>query len=156
MQTSRQPQHWGEKTPAYTQPHQEYQVENFASYRTHAKSPPSYQQCMMMLSPPGAQIVVEEEDDVNFSNHSRTCQQAIALFLLLFLILLIFCWIALLLDGTLFWYFDTEKMFLLLLLHFVEYKESHNYQSTSSSAPSFKSYTSTWWTLNNLTVMRIM
>ena len=152
MQTSRQPQHWGEKTPAYTQPHQGDQVENFASYRTHAKSPPSYQQCMMMLSPPGAQI--EEEDDDNFSNHSRTCQQAIALFLLLFLILLIFCWIALLLDGTLFWYFDTEKLF--LLLHFVEYKESHNYQSTSSSAPSFKSYTSTWWTLNNLTAMRIM
>ena len=152
MQTSRQPQHWGEKTPAYTQPHQGDQVENFASYRTHAKSPPSYQQCMMMLSPPGAQI--EEEDDDNFSNHSRTCQQAIALFLLLFLILLIFCWIALLLDGTLFWYFDTEKLF--LLLHFVDYKESHNYQSTSSSAPSFKSYTSTWWTLNNLTAMRIM
>ena len=68
IQTSRQPQHWGEKTPAYTQPHQGDQVENFASYRTHAKSPPSYQQCMMMLSPPGAQIVVEEED--NFSNHS--------------------------------------------------------------------------------------
>ena len=98
MQTSRQPQHWGEKTPAYTQPHQGDQVENFASYRTHAKSPPSYQQCMMMLSPPGAQI--EEEDDDNFSNHSRTCLQAIALFLLLFLILLIFCWIALLLDGN--------------------------------------------------------
>ena len=97
IQTSRQPQHWGEKTPAYTQGDQ---VENFVSYQTHAKSPPSYQQCMMMLSPPGAQIVVEEED--NFSNHSRTCQQAIALFLLLFLILLIFCWIALLLDGTLF------------------------------------------------------
>ena len=150
MQTSRQPQHWGEKTPAYTQPHQGDQVENFPSYQTHAKSPPSYQQCMMMLSPPGAQIV--EED--NFSNHSRTYQQAIALFSLLFLILLIFCWIALLLDGTLFWYFDTEKLF--LLLHFIEYKESHNYQSTSSSAPSFKSYTSTWWTLNNLTVMRIM
>ena len=120
MQTSRQPQHWGEKTPAYTQPHQGDQVENFASYRTHAKSPPSYQQCMMMLSPPGAQIVVEEEDDDNFSNHSRTCQQAIALFLLLFLILLIFCWIALLLDGN------------------QEYKDSHNYHSTSSSAPSFK------------------
>ena len=118
MQTSRQPQHSGEKTPAYTQPHQEYQVENFASYRTHAKSPPSYQQCMMMLSPPGAQI--EEEDDDNFSNHSRTCLQAIALFLLLFLILLIFCWIALLLDGN------------------QEYKDSHNYHSTSSSAPSFK------------------
>ena len=100
MQTSRQPQHWGEKTPAYTQPHQGDQVENFASYRTHAKSPPSYQQCMMMLSPPGAQIVVEEEDDDNISNHSRTCQQAIALSLLLFLILLIFCWIALLLDGN--------------------------------------------------------
>ena len=99
MQTSRQPQHWGEKTPAYTQPHQEYQVENFASYRTHAKSPPSYQQCMMIMSPPGAQIV--EEDD-NISNHSRACQQAIALFLLFFLLLLIFCWIALLLDGTLF------------------------------------------------------
>ena len=96
IQTSRQPQHWGEKTPAYTQGDQ---VENFVSYQTHAKSPPSYQQCMMMLSPPGAQIVVEED---NFSNHSRTCQQAIALFLLLFLILLIFCWIALLLDGTLF------------------------------------------------------
>ena len=120
MQTSRQPQHWGEKTPAYTQPHQGDQVENFASYRTHAKSPPSYQQCMMMLSPPGAQIVVEEEDDVNFSNHSRTCQQAIALFLLLFLILLIFCWIALLLDGN------------------QEYKDSYNYHSTNSSAPSFK------------------
>ena len=96
MQTSRQPQHWGEKTPAYTQGDQ---VENFVSYQTHAKSPPSYQQCMMMMSPPGAQIV--EEDD-NISNHSRTCQQAIALFLLLFLILLIFCWIALLLDETLF------------------------------------------------------
>ena len=54
-----------------------------------------------MMSPPGAQIVEEEEDD-NFSNHSRTCQQAIALFLLLFLLLWIFCWIALLLDGTLF------------------------------------------------------
>ena len=94
MQTSRQPQHWGEKTPAYTQGDQ---VENFVSYQTHAKSPPSYQQCMMMMSPPGAQIV--EEDD-NISNHSRTCQQAIALFLLLFLLLLIFCWIALLLDGN--------------------------------------------------------
>ena len=100
MQTSRQPQHWGEKTPAYTQPHQGDQVENFSSYQTHAKSPPSYQQCMMMMSPPGAQIV-EEEDD-NISNHSRACQQAIALFLLFFLLLLIFCWIALLLDGTLF------------------------------------------------------
>ena len=65
IQTSRQPQHWGEKTPAYTQGDQ---VENFVSYQTHAKSPPSYQQCMMMLSPPGAQIVIEEED--NFSNHS--------------------------------------------------------------------------------------
>ena len=47
IQTSRQPQHWGEKTPAYTQGDQ---VENFVSYQTHAKSPPSYQQCMMMLS----------------------------------------------------------------------------------------------------------
>ena len=74
----------------------------------------------MMLSPPGAQIVVEEEDDDNFSNHSRTCQQAIALFSLLFLLLLIFCWIALLLDGN------------------QEYKDSYNYHSTNSSAPSFK------------------
>ena len=106
MQTSRQPHHGD-------------QVENFSSYQTHAKSPPSYQQCMMIMSPPGAQIVEEEEDD-NFSNHSRTCQQAIALFLLLFLLLLIFCWIALLLDGN------------------QEYKDSHNYHSTSSSAPSFK------------------
>ena len=105
MQTSRQPQ-------------QGDQVENFSSYQTHAKSPPSYQQCMMMLSPPGAQI--EEEDDDNFSNHSRTCQQAIALFLLFFLLLLIFCWIALLLDGN------------------QEYKDSHNYPSTIISAPSFK------------------
>ena len=48
-------------------PHQGDQVENFSSYQTHAKSPPSYQQCMMMMTPPGAQIV-EEED--NFSNHS--------------------------------------------------------------------------------------
>ena len=120
MQASRQPQHWGERTPAYTQPHQGDQVENFSSYQTHAKSPPSYQQCMKLSKlPPGAQIVEEEEDD-NFSNHSRTCQQAIALFLLLFLLLWIFCWIALLLDGN------------------QEYKESHNYHSTSSSAPSFK------------------
>ena len=102
MQASRQPQHLGERTPAYTQPHQGDQVENFSSYQTHAKSPPSYQQCMKLSKlPPGAQIVEEEEDD-NFSNHSRTCQQAIALFLLLFLLLWIFCWIALLLDGTLF------------------------------------------------------
>ena len=114
MQTSRQPQHWVEKTPAYTQLHQGDQVEN----QTHAKSPPSYQQCMMLSKlPPGAQMV-EEED--NFSNHSRTCQQAIALFLLFFLLLLIFCWIALLLDGS------------------QEYKDSHNYHSTSSTTPSFK------------------
>ena len=102
MQASRQPQHWGERTPAYTQPHQGDQVENFSSYQTHAKSPPSYQQRMKLSKlPPGAQIVEEEEDD-NFSIHSRTCQQAIALFLLLILLLWIFCWIALLLDGTLF------------------------------------------------------
>ena len=83
------------------------QVENFSSYQSHAKSPPSYEQCMMI-------------EEGNSSNHSRTCQQAIALFLLLFLIVLIFCWIALLLDGS------------------QEYKDSHNYHSTSSTTPSFK------------------
>ena len=97
---------------ASRQPNQGDQVENFSSYQTHAGSPPSYQQCMMlsrlppiysvrthdnekiMKSPSSAQI---EED--NFSNHARTCQQAIGLCLLLFFLMIIFCWIALLLDG---------------------------------------------------------
>ena len=88
------------------------QVISFSSYQTHAGSLPSYQQCMMlshippnyavrtqnseklMKRPSSAQI--DEEED-----NSRTCQEAIALFLLLYFLMIIFCWIAVLLDGSL-------------------------------------------------------
>ena len=118
MQAGTQQQQHREERPstyAHPHPHPGDQVESFSSYQIHAESPPSYQQCMMlsklppiyavrtqdnekiMKIPSSAQI---EEDD--FSNHARTCQQAIGLFLLLFFLMIIFCWIALLLDGNLF------------------------------------------------------
>ena len=95
----------------------EDQVVNFSSYQIHVGSPPSYQQCMVLSKlPPSFSVrtqnyenfmkrpssaLIEEEEDDDFSTHSRTCQEAIALFLLLYFLMIIFCWIAVLLDGSL-------------------------------------------------------